>query len=129
MFPLMIATAYTLCRWFRRPGIAVEPLLDHVVVELFGPEHAGECLAHDEPRIVRKMFGNDGLIELVSFVNARVKDLFEVRESFFAISVLVTQAQTDRCSFAGCNRKFVIGGGLCARLLGIHCLLVALNDV
>src|ERR1044071_830506 len=87
MFPLVIATTDTLSWRFGRARISVQPLLDYVVIELFGPEHAGECLAHDESRIVGKMFGNDGLIELIGFVNTRGEDLFKVRERLLSVLV------------------------------------------
>src|SRR5262249_22834724 len=89
MFPLVISTTNPLSRRFGRRRITIQPLLDHVVIELLGPKHAGECLAHDQPRVVRKMFGNDGLIELISLVKATAEDLFKIEESLLSLVVIV----------------------------------------
>src|SRR6185369_11674623 len=78
MFPLMIATARAFGRRFGRRWITVKPVLDHIVIVLFGPEHAGERLAHDEPCIVRKMFRYDCLIEVIGFMSSVAEDLFEI---------------------------------------------------
>ncbi len=92
MFPLMIATARTFGRGFGRRWITVKPVLDHIVVILFGPEHAAECLTHNQSSIIRKMFWNYGLIKVVSFVNSRIEDLFEVGESLrFLVVRLIRQ--------------------------------------
>ena len=89
MFPLVIATTDTLSRRLGRGRITIQPLLDYVVIELFGPKHAGESLAHDEPRIVGKMFGNDGLIELISLMNTTTEDLFKIDKSLLPLIVIV----------------------------------------
>src|SRR5215213_6715614 len=98
MFPLMIATADTLCRRLRCRRIATQPLLDHVVIELFGPEHSGECLTHDEPRISREGCGNYRFVKLVGFTKSLGEGLVELCESLSTVELLVRQSQADCCS-------------------------------
>jgi hypothetical protein len=40
------------------------------VIELFGPEHAGEGLAHDGAGVDGKLARGDGGVEIVGFVTA-----------------------------------------------------------
>src|SRR5215472_10695244 len=99
MFPFAITTALSFRRRLGSIRIAVEPLLDHIVIELFRPQHPGERLAHHRASVVREMSGGHCLVELVSFVNSLAEDLFEIRERVLALPYwLVRQTQTNcRC--------------------------------
>src|SRR5215813_8746116 len=130
MCPLVISPTDARRRRLGGGRITIQPLLNYVVIELFGPEHTGECLTHDQPRIIGKISGNDGPIELVSLVDPSDEDIFKVYESLLSVFVIfITQAQTDGRGFAGSKREFVICCCLCSCLPGIDCLLVAVNDV
>jgi hypothetical protein len=65
------------------------------VIVLFGPEHAGERLAHHEPCIVRKMFGHYCLIEVIGFMNSGAEDLFEIRECLLFLVVLLYRSDAN----------------------------------
>src|ERR1051325_636801 len=88
MFPLVIAAPHALCRRLRRSRITTQPLLDDVVIELLGPEHAGECLAHDKPRISREVFGNYAVVKLVGFTKSIGEGLVELCESLSTVELL-----------------------------------------
>ena len=47
MVPFMIAAVEPFVRRLRARWIALEPVVDIVVIELFAPEQTGERLAHD----------------------------------------------------------------------------------
>jgi hypothetical protein len=89
MLPLVIPPLKAFSRRFRCGRITIQPLFDNVMIELFGPEHAGECLAHDQLRILGQIFGNDGLIELICLVDATAEDLLEIEESLLSPVVFV----------------------------------------
>ena len=73
MFPVAVAAGPTLCGRSRHRRVAGEPLLDIIVVDLFVPEHTGQCLPlngtifHGEARVL------DGRIEGVSLSDPLVK--------------------------------------------------------
>src|SRR5918993_4497319 len=74
------------------------------------------------------MLWNNRLIELISFLNSRAKDLFKICESLLSFIVTaIGQPQTDGCSLAWANCQFVISGSFRAPLLGINRLLIAVN--
>ena len=53
----MVAAAVAFGWWRWTCRVAVEPVLDHVVIKLLGPEQAAESLAHDLLRIVGQVRG------------------------------------------------------------------------
>src|SRR5206468_12638574 len=52
MFPIAVATLLSFGRRRRKRRIAVEPLLDDVVVKLLRPEESGERLSHHIARVL-----------------------------------------------------------------------------
>ena len=78
MFPIVIAAFASLGRRRRRFRIAVQPLLDDVVIVLFGPKQSAQCLAHYGAGIIGKIGWDYGLVELVCFVNPIGKGLLEI---------------------------------------------------
>src|ERR1044072_9592041 len=87
MFPLVIAAAHTLCRRLRCGRITTQPLLYDIVIELFGPEHTGECLTHDEPRVSREVLGNYTIVKLISFTKSIGEGLVELGESLATVEL------------------------------------------
>ena len=74
----MVAALAALRRRWRIAGIAFQPILDDVVIELLGPQHSGKALAHDVLRIWREILRDDRRVEFVSFALAEREDLVEV---------------------------------------------------
>ena len=76
--PAGVAAAPSL-RWWRRLGrVAVQPALHVVPVELLAPDHPGEGLTGDEPRVVVDV-GRDHLgVELVGLTAPRREHLVEL---------------------------------------------------
>ena len=62
-------------------GVAIQPLLYDVVVELFGPQQTGEALPHDIFGIGREIAGNNRGIEIISLTFAGGKEGVEGIES------------------------------------------------
>src|SRR5690349_16288487 len=89
MFPLVIATAHTLRRRLRCCRITIQPLLDDVVIELFGPEHACECLTHNKPRVSREVFGNYAAVKLIGFAKSIGEGFIELCESLWTVELLI----------------------------------------
>ena len=44
--PIPVAPILAFGGWGRAARIALQPILDHIVIELLRPQHAGEALAH-----------------------------------------------------------------------------------
>src|ERR671918_3204350 len=65
MPPLVIAAVAALRRRERVGGITLEPLLDHIVIELLRPEHARHRLAHDVLSVGCETRRSDGSVELI----------------------------------------------------------------
>src|SRR5262249_8874002 len=75
--PLAIASVLPI-RWRRGlPAVAVEPLLDDVVVILLGPEQAGEGLTRDVLRVARQVLRDHAAVELVGLGDASLEHVFE----------------------------------------------------
>ena len=79
--PIVIASGGALWRRRRIAGIAVQPLFDHVVIELLRPQESGEALAHYVFGVGRESLRNDGGVEFVGFLFAGGEDGIEVGES------------------------------------------------
>src|SRR5574341_834823 len=80
------------------------------------------------------MFGNYSFVELVGFVNAIGENLLELpaQESGGRWPVakrLISQSQTNSRRLTRGNRQFVIRPGLGPFGFGIHCLLIAMDDI
>src|ERR1051326_358953 len=129
VFPLVIATANTLAGRFGCAWITIEPLFDDVVIELFGPEHAGEGLPHDEAFVSREVSWDYGFVKLIGFTKTIGEYLVELCEGFSVIELLISSSQADRRSCTCADGQLVIRGRFGASLFWIHCLLVAVNDV
>ncbi len=127
--PLVIAAFRALRGRGRIARIALQPVLDHVVIELLGPQHAGKALAHDVLRVRRKILRNDRRVELVGFALAESKRLVEAGKGVLAFEVGVGQAQAHDDGLARTNRELVVGCGLGAGMLRIDRIRGAVNDV
>ena len=51
------------------------------MIELLGPQHAGECLTHDIPGVRGQIVRDDGCVELVGFRLRVVEDAVECRRT------------------------------------------------
>src|SRR5579862_4761968 len=77
MGPVFVAAVETFFGRWRTGGIAFQPDLNVVVVELLGPQHAGIRLAHDVFGVAGKVIGNAGSVEFVGFGFAKVEEAIE----------------------------------------------------
>jgi len=68
------------CGADRAAGITLQPIPNHVVIELLGPEHSSKALAHHVLCVRREILRNDGAIELVCFKSAEREGLVEAVE-------------------------------------------------
>ena len=74
----MIAAVATLRRRRRIAGIAFQPFLDYVVIELLRPQHPGKALAHDVLRIGGEILRESRCVEFVGFALALREDPVEI---------------------------------------------------
>ena len=125
----MIATFRALRGWGRIARVALQPVFDHVVIELLGPQHARKALTHYVLRIRGKVLRNYRAIELVGFSLAESKRLVEVGKRVLAFEIGVGQAQADDDRLAGTNRELVVGRGFCAGMFRIDRFRGSINDV
>src|ERR1700683_422893 len=85
-------------------GGGLQPVSDHVVVELLRPQHAGKGLTHYTLRIRRQFLRNDRGVELVSFTPPSRKCFIEAAESLTLLDVRVSQTQASDMLFSRSNR-------------------------
>ena len=67
MAPFRVAAGLALVRRRRLGGIALQPLLDDVIIELLRPEHPGERLPLDGTMFVAQATGSERAVKLVRF--------------------------------------------------------------
>src|SRR5437667_7523678 len=78
MHPASVAPAPALRGGAWKGWIASQPLLDHIVIKLLGPEEPGKRLTHNVLCVRRENVGDDRGVELVGLLLARAKDLLKV---------------------------------------------------
>src|SRR5260370_33641282 len=119
MRPLTITSAEALGwrRWSR--GISLQPVANHVVIELLRPEHAGKRLPHHVAGVLSQIARNYRGVELIGFANAFSKDLFEACAEWLRFGSFASQPQAHgfglarlkgkrvtRCCFRAASRRF-----------------------
>jgi hypothetical protein len=98
-------------------GVALQPLLYDVVVELFRPEQAGEALAHYVLGVGGKVMRNNRGVEIVGFLFASGEEAVEIGEGGGGLrEVEIRETQADaygraprrihrvmNCRFSACS--------------------------
>src|SRR3954454_4943688 len=106
MRPLVIAPALAF-RGRRRLGVvAAKPFRNVVVIKLFAPDHAGECLALDVARVWISEILLEAGVEVVGFAAALLSDGIEVRKRL--ADGLICEANAERCGMTGRNFQVVM---------------------
>ncbi len=129
MSPLVVATLPALWGWRRIAKIALQPILNYVVIELLGPQHTGEALTHDVLRVRGKVLRYHRCVELVGFAPAESKRLIEAGKGVLAFEIGVSQAQADHDRLARTNREVVVRRCFRAGVFGIHRFFGPMHDV
>ena len=80
-------------------GIALQPVFDHVVIKLLGPQHAGEGLAHHVPCVRGKILRDHGGIEFIRFTLTLREYVVETDKRILAGKVGVGQPQANGHGF------------------------------
>jgi len=124
--PIGIAPMPAFWRWRRLGRIAGQPVADVVVIELLGPDHPGQGLALDQPRIfVGKVVLQVG-IEGVGLVTRPSEDGVRVLERLGQLGIGEAQLEGGGASAGD------LGAEMCRRLradpVGIDRRVVAVND-
>src|SRR6185295_14395416 len=127
--PVGITALEAFMRRFRHTGIAFEPSIDLVMVELFIPKQAGERLALDPARILRESGRREPGIKLICLLEARSKDCIHVLLGEFWNLLLIGKAQADRLGLSRREREHVLGCGFAAQVIWIDRFLLALHDI
>lgn len=112
-------------RW-RPRWIALEPQLDAVVVELFGPEQPGQRLALDSFLVLAHATLVQRVVECVGFATAQVERRVMIVEC--AVEWPVREAGANDHGLAGPDRGLVIGRGLGAETLRVGAIPAAMDD-
>src|SRR5215469_10121661 len=128
MRPLVVAALLALLRWGRIAQIALQPILNDVVIELLGPQHAGEALPHHVLSVCCQVSRNYRRVELVGFTLAKSKRLVKTGEGVLACEISVCQAETYNYRLSGWHFELVVGCRFCALVVGIHSLSNAMDD-
>ena len=127
--PLVVAPVDPLGRRRRRPGIALEPVADHIVIELLRPQHAGERLPHHVAGVRRQVGRNHGRVELVGFANPFGEDVVEAGAERLLGAARASQPQTHGLRFTRAERQDVPRRGLGAGVRRIDRPGGAVHDV
>src|SRR5262252_6907975 len=112
--PLAVAASFPFCGRRRLAGIAFEPILYYIVVELLRPEHPGKALTHDILCIGRQILRNDCAVKLISFILTHTEQLIETIESSFGKAGEINIGKTQAYCHAATPRNldFVMCRGL-----------------
>src|SRR5712692_7043845 len=129
MGPLMVTAVPALLRRGRVGPVTLQPVLDDVVIELLGPQHARKALAHNILCIRGKVLRNDGGVKLIGFALTQRESLVETDKRILAFEVRVRKAHPDYYRFSYANCELVMGSGLGAAVLRIDRVLGAVHDV
>ena len=98
------------------------------MVELLGPEHAGERLPHHVGCVGIEVRGNHARVEFIGFLPPRCKDGVKALPERFGRR-RCAEAQSNRNRGAGFHGQGIVGRDLGARVLGVDGLLDAVDDV
>ena len=120
----------------RAPGLLVrmraalfEPSVDVVVVELLGPQHAGEGLAHHVGRISIQRGGDYVGIEFVCFLSPGLHDRVKGAAKHPSLrGGHIRQPQPDSAGFARRDCERIVSRSFGPRLLGIHGISRTMDD-
>ena len=124
----MVAALFALGRRRRMRRVALQPVADHVMIELLGPQQPRERLAHYRTTVDRHLQRRYSGVEIGGIVNALLQHPGEgLTERFVHGSI--GQAQLDECRLAPFQFQYIIGGGLGANTLRVHGFPVAVYDV
>jgi hypothetical protein len=119
-------------------SVLLEPPVDVVVVELLGPQHPGQRLAHHAGRVGVEGSRDDRGVELVRFLPALVHQRVEATpERPFRPRArrrgrggrYVTEPQPKRAGGAGLHRERIVRRGLRPGLRGVHRLPAPVDEV
>jgi hypothetical protein len=127
--PLMITAKSAPGRRRRLAGVALEPILDHVVVILLRPQQARQRLARNTPGIVGHRSREDFGVVLVSFAAAQIDHRVELRERLAVARCDVVQTQAECRARSGCDCRGVAGCRLGAAFGWIDGVRLAVHDV
>ena len=116
----------------------LQPPVHIVVVELLAPQHAGQGLAHDIGLVRGEPRRNNGSVERVGFLAARLQRRFERRPEWtgpFAVGLgqgswrHITEPQAHDLGCTGVDGQAVMRCRLGPLLRGVHCLCLAVDNV
>ena len=128
--PVRVAPLPAACGRRRLAGIAFEPVLDHVVVELLRPEQAGVRLPADAAVVVRRAGRDAAPIELVGLAGPVRKHAVEVRAEGLARGLFLgEEPQVDGCRILRGDVQHVVRRGFRAGRRGIDRVRPPADDV
>src|SRR4029453_1686021 len=124
MPPIMIAPLKSAGRRRGHRRLALQPLIDDVVIKLLAPEEAGCGLPNDASLRFVEWRYCDRAIKIVGVRDSRCKGFLEQRSKWIRGCFLFRkQSQRNRLHSAGGKPERVVKGGLCAdacRINGIR---------
>src|SRR6266852_1362186 len=129
MSPVVVAPLPALLGWSRIARVTLQPLLDHVVIELFRPQHAGKALAHYTLCIRRQALRNHGRVELVRFPLAQCERPIEALKRTLSLEVGIGKTHPDDYRLAGTDRETVMSRRFGAGMLRINSTLTPVHHV
>src|SRR5215469_2873255 len=110
-------------------GIAFEPVLYYIVVELLRPEHSGKALAHDILCVSGKIVGNNCSVKVVCLILAKRQQSIESFERSLRAEVNVGEAQPSDNATAGRYMQLVMCRGFGPHRHGSDCIFFVVHDV
>src|SRR5438270_5749854 len=120
MLPLAISAVFAFLRWGRICRIAIQPTFDYVMIELLGPQHAGETLAHHVLGVGRENARNNGGVEFICFAMTKCHDVIEISERTLVLEIGFRQTQADKLRLTGLNQKLVVSGCFGSLTRGVY---------
>src|SRR4029077_7077292 len=85
MHPIMVPAVLTSFRGRGLGGVSLQPVLDHIAVELLVPEHTGKSLALDVPPFLAQALCGHVVVEGISFCFSLLENAVKVGSQASAI--------------------------------------------
>src|SRR5690554_5149970 len=127
IFPGRISPTFPFSGWRRLSRIAAQPLLNIVIIKLFGPQHAGKTLPLNVFLVGRHAWSLNLVVIIIRFPEPVSENLIKNRER--TLQRVLTHPQLNDFGLSPGNGKLVQGGGLRTLFVRIDTGMILIDDI